>query len=166
MRFTVTDDSGLIALVDHHAYPTFVSGDWTYETLFAHFRSAMAARSLLVWGTGREEDWVVDVVVDGPAPRGGFRRALGPIRVTAGQLHVTSYDSLTMAAQFADEALPQPHQADAVLDLPTGLYGCEVVQLVDPEAPYDHDRPQPDFVLTLTTAQAATPWRDPPWHEA
>jgi len=54
-RFEVNDDSGLIALVDHHAYPTFVSNEWTYETLFGHFRTAMAKRSLLVWGTGREE---------------------------------------------------------------------------------------------------------------
>ena len=68
-RFEVTDDSGLIALVDHHAYPTFVSNEWTYETLFGHFRTAMAKRSLLVWGTGREESWIVDVAIDEPRDR-------------------------------------------------------------------------------------------------
>ncbi|GIF68791.1 hypothetical protein Ais01nite_68260 [Asanoa ishikariensis] len=162
-RFSVTDDSGLIALVDHHAYPTFVSNEWTYETLFGRFRSAMADRSLLVWGTGREDTWVVDVVVDDVSPRQGFRRVRGPIRVTVGQLHVASYDSLAMAAQFDDVRLPEPHCADRVLDLPTGMYGCEIVQLVDPDA--DHDRTEPDFILTLTTSQEIGPWRDPPWHE-
>jgi len=89
----------------------------------------------------------------------------GPIRVTAGQLQVTSYDSLAMAAQFDDVRLPEPHLAALIIDLPSGTYGCEIAQLVDPEADYGDPRPEPDFVLTLTTAQNPTPWRRPPWHE-
>jgi len=38
MRFEVPDDSGFLA----------------------HFREAMAARSLLLWGTGGEDSWVGD----------------------------------------------------------------------------------------------------------
>jgi hypothetical protein len=75
-RFEVTDDSGFLALVDHHAYRGFVDANWTYDGLLAHFRSAMAERSLLLWGTGREDMWTVDVVVDGLAPLAGFRRAI------------------------------------------------------------------------------------------
>ncbi|WP_446217599.1 hypothetical protein [Micromonospora sp. IBHARD004] len=107
--FEVTDDSGFLALVDHHAYQGFVHADWTYDTLLDHFRAAITERSLLVWGTGREDVWTVDVVVDGLAPPTGFRRTIGPIHVTAGQLHLTNYESLTMAAQFGQVRLPEPH---------------------------------------------------------
>jgi hypothetical protein len=108
-RFEVTDDSGFLALVDQHAYLGFVAADWTYDSLMTHFRAAMEKRSLLVWGTGREDVWTVDVVVDGPAQPAGFRRTLGPVNVTAGQLYLTNYESLTMAAQFDDVRLPEPH---------------------------------------------------------
>jgi hypothetical protein len=50
-RFEVTDDSGFLALVDHHAYQSFVDADWAYDSLFAHFRTAMAERQLLLWGS-------------------------------------------------------------------------------------------------------------------
>ncbi|GIF70959.1 hypothetical protein [Asanoa siamensis] len=162
-RFRVVDDSGLIALVDHHAYHGYVSPEWTYETLFARFRDAMGERQLLIWGTGREEDWIVDVVVGGPAPADCFRRAVGPIRVTSGQLHVLSYDSLSMAAQFDDVRLPEPHRSRQVFDLAPGLYSCDVAQLEDPD--YEATR-EPHFVLTLTANYNAEPWQDPPWHEA
>jgi hypothetical protein len=42
-RFEVNDDSGFLALVDHHAYQSFVDADWTYDTLFAHFRPRWAS---------------------------------------------------------------------------------------------------------------------------
>jgi cold shock CspA family protein len=161
-RFEVTDDSGFLALVDQHAYRGFVGPEWTYDSLFAHFREAMAAKTLLLWGTGREELWTVEVVVDEPAPAAGFRRATGPIRVSAGQLHLTNYESLTMAAQFPDVRLPEPHLSDLVIDLPAGDYRCEIVQLHDP----DDDEPgdSVDFVLALTRGGQGDPWPDPPWH--
>ncbi|MFG2169290.1 hypothetical protein [Micromonospora chersina] len=158
----MTDDSGFLALVDHHAYPGFVGANWTYDELLAHFRSAMAERSLLLWGTGREDVWTVDVVVDGLAPLAGFRRAIGAIHVTAGQLHLTNYESLTMAAQFNDVQLPEPHLQDLVFELPTGMYRCEVVQLEDPD---DGQHAVPAFALTLTAGPAIEPWREPAWHE-
>lgn len=162
-RFEATDDSGFLALVDHHAYQGFVGADWTYDTLLAHFRAAMAERSLLLWGTGREDLWTVDVVVDGLAPPAGFRQTIGSIQVTAGQLHLTNYESLTMAAQFNDVHLPEPHLQDLVFELRNGMYRCEIVQLEDPD---DEQRAVPDFVLTLATGSAVEPWREPPWHEA
>ncbi|MEO3743721.1 hypothetical protein [Plantactinospora sp. B5E13] len=151
-RFGVTDDSGFLALVDHHAYPGFVDKDWTYDALLAHFRAATEQRSLLLWETGGEESWTVEVVVDGPAAPAGFRRTAGTIRVTAGQLHLVNYESLTMAAQFDHVRLPEPHLCDLVFDLPNGEYGCEIVQLDDPDADSDHapDPDQPHFVVRLT----------------
>jgi hypothetical protein len=61
-RFEVPDDSGFIALVDPDVYQGFVDPDWTYDSLFAHFRDAMMQQqSLLLWGTGREDLWTVEV---------------------------------------------------------------------------------------------------------
>lgn len=164
-RFDVDDDSGFLALVDHHAYPGFLGGDWTYDTLFAHFRAAMAERSLLLWETGREDEWSVDVRIDQPAPDGGFRRTVGPIRVSAGQLLVTNYESLTMAAQFPDVRLPETDQRTNVLDVASGVYSCEIVQFEDP----DDERAShatADFVLTLAAGRDIAPWRRPAWHDS
>lgn len=151
-KFEVTDDSGFLALVDHHAYPGFVDRNWTYDALFAHFRAAMERRFLLLWETGGEDSWTVEVVVDGPAAPTGFRRTTGAIRVTAGQLHLVNHESLTMAAQFDHVRLPEPHLRDLVFDLPNGEYGCEIVQLDDPDADSDHGpvRDRPHFVVRLT----------------
>lgn len=35
----VSDDSGLLALIDPDAYEGFVGEDWTLDRLTAHFRS-------------------------------------------------------------------------------------------------------------------------------
>jgi hypothetical protein len=131
----------------------------------------MGERQMLLWGTGREEMWTVDIVVGGgPAQPPGFRRAVGPIRVAAGQLHLTNYESLTMAAQFDDIRLPEPHLQDLVLNLPAGLYSCEIVQLHDPEDDPDdqpgHQGTTSHFVVILTTGRHPEPWSEPAWHEA
>jgi hypothetical protein len=47
-RFEITDGCGLLALVDQHAYRGFVGPDWSLDSRFAHFRDAMAQRSLLL----------------------------------------------------------------------------------------------------------------------
>jgi hypothetical protein len=162
MRITANDDSGFLAVVDPHAYRGFVSESWTYDTLFGHFAAAMAERSLLIWGTGREDEWTVDVSVGDPVPGTAFRRISGPIRVTAGALLLTSYESLTMAAQFGDVALPEEHERDQVFELPSGDYVCEVVQWADPDE--DADEPDTRFTLTFTPGRDAPSWTAPPWH--
>lgn len=82
-RFEVPDDSGFLALVDPDVYQGFVGSDWTYDSLFLYFRNAMMQQSLLLWGTGREDMWTIDVVTDGSQRPTGHRRVTGPIRVSA-----------------------------------------------------------------------------------
>jgi hypothetical protein len=191
-RFQISDDSGFLALVDPNLYQGFVDRDWTYESLFTHFRQEMGRRSLLLWGTGREDFWTVEVVTDDcdeyERPT-GYRRVSGPIRVSAGQLHLTNYESLTMAAQFPDVRLPEPHLRDLVFEVPDGEYVCEIIQLADPGSDQDADEDderryelvygggegedeageglgkEPDFVLVLSAGPRAETWREPPWHD-
>ncbi len=57
----VTDDSGFLAVVVPASYEGFVDRDWQLDQLFDHFRQQMLQRSLLIWGTGLEGRWRVDV---------------------------------------------------------------------------------------------------------
>ena len=84
-----------------------------------HFRHQMACRSILIWSTGLEGLWRVELHV-GESEVRGFREVTGPIRVVGGSVLVTSYDSLTMAAQYSDVLLPQPDELDRRLQLPDG----------------------------------------------
>ena len=79
-RREVPDDSGFLGLVDLDAYVTFVSEDWTLEQLFAHFSAEMRKRTLLLWGTGAENTWSVEITNRTGSPRpSGFRSTSGPI---------------------------------------------------------------------------------------
>jgi len=102
----VTDDSGLLALVVPATYETFVDSDWTLDQLMRHFKEQMTHRSLLLWGTGSEGLWNVNVVLKKSNAR-GYREVSGPLKIVGGALMVTNYESLTMAAQFKDVTLPE-----------------------------------------------------------
>lgn len=156
-RFEIPDDSGFLALVDPDAYAGLVP-DWDFDRLLAHFNAAMAERSLLFWATGYGGMWAVDVVTDGSPAPAGFRRVSGPIRVTAGRLHLVNYESLSMVAQFPDVHLPEAYLADLVVEVPPGDYTCEIVQLADPE-----DGDDDGFVITVTPGAGPAPWTEAPW---
>jgi hypothetical protein len=74
----VTDDSGFLALVVPAAYDTFVASDWTLDQIMTHFKTQMGRRSLLIWGTGLEGFWKVDVRLKKSKVK-GFREASGPV---------------------------------------------------------------------------------------
>ena len=105
MLFKVTDDSGFLAIIDPDAYRGFVHADWTWDTIQEHFRREMRDRHLLIWGTGMEHCWSIDVSFQ-PTRASGFREVVGSIDASRGRLLLTNYESLTMAAQFRDVTLP------------------------------------------------------------
>jgi hypothetical protein len=74
--FQVTDDSGFLALVVPAAYETFVASNWTFDQIMGHFKGQMARRSLLIWGTGLEGFWNVDVVLNKSKAK-GYRESAG-----------------------------------------------------------------------------------------
>jgi hypothetical protein len=168
-NYEVTDDSGFLAIVDPDSYVPFVDAEWTLDQLVERFESEMQSRHLLIWGTGREGNWRVEVRFDRSADR-GFREFSSVICASGKRLLLTNYESLTMAAQFRDVLLPERHQEDLLIPLAPSLYACRVVQLLDPESP-DSARQvgAPDFFIELTAVPGAgkidesisgIPWSD------
>jgi hypothetical protein len=163
--YTVTDDSGFLALVVPDRYPTFVADDWRFPQLLEHFHSAMAQATLLLWGTGLEGTWQVDVVL-GPSPVHGVREVVGPLEVLGGRLLLTNYETLTMVAQFDDMTLPPEREADQVLSLAAGSYSCRVVQMFNPESEDSAASDGPDFVIELLpTPTPPAAWTRIPWFD-
>jgi hypothetical protein len=157
----VSDDSGFLALVDPDAYQGSVGPGWDFSQLLEQFRRQMAEQRLLIWATGMENTWSVEVRTR-DAPQRGFRDITGPIRCTRGRLLLTSYDSLTMAAQFPDVSLPEPHEREQIIHMDPGMYRCRIVQRHDPDD--KNVRDGSDFVLELQRADDAGPaWTDIPW---
>jgi len=160
--FSVTDDSGFLAIIDPDAYSGFVSADWELSDILAKFAEQMASRALLIWGTGTENTWSVSVGAPG-APEQFFRACEGSIIASRGRLLLTNYESLSMAAQFADVVLPEPHQRGLVVEVEPGAYRCHIAQLRDPEAPPASGA---DFALGLEASSDMLPaWRAIPWSQ-
>ena len=124
----------------------------------------MAARTLLIWGTGCEEIWRIGVR-EGRSGIAGFREVTGTIECSRGRLCLTNYESLTMAASYPDVRLPVPHQLDLVMYFPAGPYNCRIVQLWDPELDFDLSEPgSGDWLIELERTEApASPWAEIPW---
>jgi hypothetical protein len=159
----VTDDSGFLAVIVPAVYETFVASNWTFDQIRAHFQAQMARRSLLIWGTGLEGFWKVDVVLK-KAKAKGFREVRGPLHVVGGSLLLTNYESLTMAAQFKDVTLPEKHQEDLLVSLPEGDYTCRIIQMFDPEQEETAGDNDPDFVVEVLKATGKpVPWEGIPW---
>lgn len=162
-QYEVTDDSGFLGLIDPSDYRSFVDNQWTLEQLVEHFESEMRAGHLLIWGTGREDIWRVEVSF-APSSLVGFREFTAPIRASGNHLLLTNYEALTMAAQFEDVRLPEPHNQDLLVPVTPGLYACRVVQRSDPEV--SDPRPQTDFLVDLTPLKenvqvpSSIPWSD------
>jgi hypothetical protein len=154
-RYEITDDSGFLAILDPVGYRSFVDDDWTLDQLIEHFRSAINDRHLAIWGTGRENTWRVDVCFE-RSGAAGFREFNALLHASGEHLLLTDYETLTMAAQFKDVRLPEPHQQDLLIPVLPGLYLCRVVQSFDsrsqnPTVQDDHA----DFVIEITLVKDA-----------
>jgi len=160
MELTVDDDAGFLGIVDPDAYEGFVAEDWTHESLFAHFAAQMARGALLLWATSPDGgSWTV--ALDGALAGAGARSVTGPITSRQGRLCLVDYGTLTMAAQFADVTVPEPHLADLELAVAPGTYACTVTQIHA-----DDRHPPPHFALHLTPSHAALPpWPGPAWYD-
>jgi hypothetical protein len=162
----VTDDSGFLALVVPTAYETFVARHWEFDHILSHFKAQMDRLSLLIWGTGLEGYWKVDVVST-KARAKGFREVCGPLHVVGGSLLLTNYESLTMVAQFEHITLPERHQKDLLVPLADGDYTCRIIQMFDPQEAISAAEGDPDFVVEVLKATVKpAPWQSIPWFKS
>lgn len=163
--FEVTDESGFLALIVPATYETFVSEDWTLDQIMAHFKTQMMRRSLVIWGTGIDGCWKVDVRQTTTNVK-GFRAFCGSLQVNGGKLLVTNYESLTMAAQFDDVTLPEKHQENLLVAVPDGDYTCRIIQMFNPEQEDSAADDEPDFIIELLMAKKTFPLENIPWYKA
>jgi hypothetical protein len=133
----ITDDSGFLAIVNQHKYNSFVDENWELPQLFNHFVNEMNNETLIIWSTGSSGEWTV-LCSDKPSTKKPYREFTKSIVVTDGQLCLTNYEDLTMAAQFADHKIPAAHNAELLIALQNGQYSFTVRQMFDPED-YDYE---------------------------
>ncbi len=154
--YRVADDSSFLGIFDPHAYISFVNENWTLDELTDHFKAEMYRYRLLLWGTGREDYWRVEVRQEASKIT-GLREFSGPIVATKKLLCLTSYESLTRGAQFEDISLPQQRNWDLYLTVTPGTYQCRIIQMQDPEECLETE--DADFVIELIkTDQPSAPW--------
>jgi hypothetical protein len=162
VKLEVTDDSGFLALVDPDAYAGYVAQEWTLDDVIERFQQEMAARHLLIWGTGQEGCWTVEVLPH-VHPAAGAREVSGSIVSSRGRLLVTNYESLTMAAQFQDIVLPEAHQRELLFHVSPGSYLCRIVQHRLEAGNWTKGQ-VPEFSIGLeAVADMAAPWERIPW---
>jgi hypothetical protein len=164
-QITISDDSGFLALVDPDAYQSFVDEDWSFSQLLDHFKAEMSAHHLLIWATGREDVWRLQITTT--AWSCGYRAVTGSIVTMKGRLLLTNYDDLTLAAQFREVLLPQLHQTGQVCTISPGAYSCRIVQTVAPGQTMSlSTRVEPDFVIELRPiVRPEGIWLTIPWFE-
>src|SRR5262245_12760150 len=61
MPCKVTEDSRFLGIIDPDTYRGFLHADWTWKTMQAHCRREMRDWHLLIWGTGMEHVWRIEV---------------------------------------------------------------------------------------------------------
>src|ERR1700749_615741 len=134
MKLKIIDDDGFISLVNGGSYQGFVSEDWQFDQLMKHFVDQMNIGNIIVWQTSNDGgvDWLVSFQ-DSPSDNSAFRQFEHLINITSGQLFLSNYSDLTMAAQFSDVSIPTTHNADLKIELENGWYKIAVRQLFDPD---------------------------------
>ncbi len=163
MIYEIPDDSGFLAIINNDKYNSYVAENCSFEHLITHFQNEMERKSLLIWGTGKENTWKVRIT-RGVTGIKGFRDISGPISVTNNKLYLVNYESLTMAAQFNDIMLPEKHFKDLIIELENGYYEIHIVQMHDPDN-YE-TQSEYDFLIEYqSTDIIGNSWKEIPWFD-
>ena len=164
--FTIPADYGCFAILDPESYLGFVSEDWTIQGLKKHFIEQNERGALISWGCGCG-NWIVKLVF-GSSNETGFRSFESGIK-TNGKLLLTTYESLTMAAQFEDVTLPETHEVGQVIKVASGNYKVTVVQCFsteEAESDKVFNQTTPHYIVSLeSTNNDIVPVKEVPWFE-
>jgi hypothetical protein len=157
----------LLGIADFAQYESFLGGKWTVQSLVAHLLEEMNRGHILCWGTGAPGNWRVQIGTSyGTAS--GYREFTATVLASEGVLHLTSYDELTVGAQFETSTLPRSGTDHWTVRVRPGAYTCRIVQLYDPEAAESEDvfnQQTPHFVVEIKAARSRRikPLESIPW---
>jgi hypothetical protein len=161
--YEVVDDDGFMAILDPHAYASFVDDDATFDEIEANYIAHMGAHSLLIWGTGMENEWNVEVSFS-RSVRTGYREVVGSLRSSEGLLCLSDHGTLGEAAISQSYTIAPPDQHDLYIKVEPGLYQCRIVQLYEPMSDDKPSEDGPDFLIELQkTDDELAPWQSIPW---
>jgi hypothetical protein len=126
------DDPAYFALLDLGTYAKDLP-DWDYASLTRRVAGQMRQARIVAWGCP-EVLLRVRFTLSPLTPDVDARvvASMSGALVTDGALCFAGYTSLTMCAQFPDQAFPQP--ADTLLRVPKGRYKVVVHRLFEHEA--------------------------------
>lgn len=102
-----------------------MSENWELEQLKDHIRNENSKGHIVAWGV-TSCNWNIEIHFSEPDTEG--YRSYSSFIETAGELLLTTYDSITMAAQFSDTVLPEAHEDEQIIKLSKGIYKVTVVQ--------------------------------------
>lgn len=139
IKFELSSGYGCLAILDVSRYSGFVSENWELGQLKEHIRNENANGHIVAWGC-TSCNWNIEVHFTVPSFEG--HRTYQSFIDTEGELLLTTYDSITMAAQFSDTALPEVHEKNQVFKIDKGIYEVTVIQnfpteLIDTEELWD-----------------------------
>ena len=154
--FTLTDDSGFMAVVNAQAYTSFYQEDWTFDGLLDHFKPAINKGHLILWRTCNYGGGMWKVVIgEKPSAHKAYREFRIEMLVTDGRLYLTNYEDLTMVASFEEYSLPLHHNRELYFDSPNGIVEIRVRQLFDPDD-YDEYEQAVHFEIVLRPSEEVT----------
>lgn len=160
MTHKISDDSGFIGLIDANKYESFVDNNWNLDQLFDHFKKQIMNNTLLLWGTGSENIWKIEVN-EGITNTKGYRNIIGSIKVSNNALYLINYESLTMAAQFSEVALPEKHMLDLKIPISNGNYNIQIIQYSAPDMDSSSNT---DFIIEYDKTEIlSNTWKKVAW---
>lgn len=151
--FTIPADYGCLAIVAPDSYEAFVHENWELEQLKSHIICQNKMKRIVPWGCV-SGNWIINIALS-EVNMAGDREFWSQIETT-GRLLITTYDSITMAAQFKDEKVPQNHELDQVFEVPSGQYVVKVIQnfrTSEQESEKVFNQKEPHFFVSLIKAE-------------
>jgi hypothetical protein len=130
--FQISDDASFLGLINTDLYESFIDEDWEFEDIEVRIIRECQKGHLLFWGTSLPNFWTVRVCNQASTQK-AFQSFKGKIKVSHSKLHLINYESITLAAQFEDEQLPDSDMETLHVTLDNGIYDVHIRQLFDPE---------------------------------
>jgi hypothetical protein len=155
--FQISDDASFLGLINTDLYESFIDEDWEFEDIEVRIIRECQKGHLLFWGTSVPNFWTVRICNQASA-QNAFKSFKGKIKVSNSKLHLINYDSITLAAQFEDEKLPDTDLESLHVTLDNGIYNVIVRQLLNPEQDLIEDESLGfEIVLQKSTEQDSFP---------